>query len=65
MAYMELRATIARTLFMYDMRLASGTTLGEGGPDLGWGRQRVGEYQLKDTFTSMRDGPMVEFRLRQ
>ncbi|MCJ1266174.1 hypothetical protein MMC22_006056 [Lobaria immixta] len=64
MAYMELRTTIARTLFMYDMRLASGTTLGEGRPDLERGRQRVGEYQLKDTFTSMKDGPMVEFRMR-
>lgn len=64
MAYMELRTTLARTLFLYDMRLAPGTTLGEGGPDLERGRQRAGEYQLKDTFTSMRDGPMVEFRLR-
>lgn len=64
MAYMELRATIARTLFLYDLRLASGSTLGEGRPDLEQGRRRVGEYQLKDTFTSMRDGPMVEFRLR-
>lgn len=64
MAYMELRATIARTVFLYDMRLASGSNLGEGRPDLEWGRQRVGEYQLKDTFTSLRDGPLVEFRLR-
>lgn len=65
MAYMELRTTLAMTLFMYDMRLAPGSRLGEGRPDWEWGRQRVGEFQLKDTFTSQNfGGPLVQFRMR-
>ena len=64
MAYMELMTVLARTLFIYDMRLAPGTTLGEGRPHFEWGRHRPNEFQLKDTFTSMKDGPLVEFRRR-
>ena len=64
-AYLELRLALARTLFLYDMRVAPGTHLGEGGPRSGWARQRTGEYQLKDTFTSHKVGPLVEFRLRE
>jgi len=62
MAYMELMTVLARTLFMYDMRQAPGTSLGEGKPELEWGRHRQTEFQLKDTFTSMKNGPMVQFR---
>lgn len=65
LAYMELMSALARTLFMYGMRLAPGTSLGEGKPGLEWGRHRPSEFQLKDTFTSMKDGPMVQFRPRQ
>jgi hypothetical protein len=38
---------------------------GEGRPGAVWGRERVGEFQLRDTFTSLKDGPMVEFRRRE
>lgn len=65
MAYMELMITLGRTLIMYDMRLAAGERVGEGSPEFEWGRQRRDEFQLKDTFTAMKDGPMVEFRLRK
>jgi len=64
MAYTELSIALARVLFLYDMRLAPGMRIGEGSPDLEYGRQRTTEYQTKDTFTSMKNGPMVEFRLR-
>ena len=47
---------------MFDMRLAPGSHLGEGSPDLEFGRHRPAELQLKDTFTSWKDGPLVEFR---
>jgi len=50
---------------MYDMKLAEGTSVGEGRPELEWGRQRKEEYQLKDSFTSLKDGPYVQFRERQ
>ena len=64
LAYVELMTSLARVVFMYEMRLAKGITVGEGSPDSEWGRQRRTEYQLKDSFTSMKDGPYVEFRER-
>lgn len=64
LAYVELMTSLARAVYLYDMRLAPGFTVGEGNPSLEWGRQRKGEFQLKDSFTSMKDGPYVEFRER-
>jgi cytochrome P450 len=66
LAYHEMTTTLARTIFQYDMRRAIGVSdPGEGSPKLEWGRHRESEYQLIDTFTSARDGPMVEFRKAQ
>ncbi|KAH7322822.1 putative cytochrome P450 monooxygenase [Stachybotrys elegans] len=63
MAYAEMMTTLARTLFLYDMRKAVGVEdPGEGRPGLGWGRHRASEFQLVDTFTSAKTGPLVEFR---
>lgn len=59
MAYVEMMITMARILFQFDMKLTS--TLGEGGPNLGWGRHRKGEIQLKNHFNGQREGPTVEF----
>jgi hypothetical protein len=64
MAYAEMTTTIARMVYMYDMRLTPGSTLGKGNPRLASGRQRVGEFQLKDSFTSIKEGPEVQFRAR-
>lgn len=66
MAYVELTTALARAVWMFDMRLQPGSTVGEGGGGgaAEWGRQRRDEFQLKDTFTSMKDGPWVEFRPR-
>jgi cytochrome P450 len=64
MAYSELSTALARVLWVYDMRLAPGARVGEGCADAEYGRHRVTEYQLRDTFTSMKDGPIVEFRRR-
>lgn len=63
-AYMELMLGLARLVWMYDMRLSPGSTVGEGDPAFEWGRRRRGEYQLKDTFAATRNGPLVEFRAR-
>ncbi|ROT38409.1 isotrichodermin C-15 hydroxylase [Sodiomyces alkalinus F11] len=66
LAYVEMSITIARTLYLYDLRRAVGIPdPGEGRVDAEWGRHRVGEFQLTDTFTSMKDGAMVEFRRRE
>ena len=65
MAYLELTASLARAVYLYDMRLQPGSHLGEGSPDAReYGRHRATEYQLMDSFTSMKDGPLVEFKSR-
>jgi len=64
LAYAELMESLARVVFMYDMKLADGSTVGEGSLDAEWGRQRKEEYQLRDSFTSLKDGPYVQFRER-
>lgn len=67
LAYAELLLSLGRVLFLYDIRLAPGEAakVGDGAIELEVGRRRRGEYQLKDSFTSMKVGPMVEFRMRQ
>ena len=62
LAYVELTVTIARVLYLFDLRLAPGSTLGAGREDLEVGRRRSMEYQIEDRFASMKDGPMLQFR---
>lgn len=65
LAYAEMMTTLARMLYQYDIRKATGIAdPGEGQHGAEWGRHRPTEYQLVDTFTSLKDGPMVEFRER-
>lgn len=66
LAYVEMSTTLARTLFTYDMRKAVGVEdPSEGGkPGAEWGRHRESEFQLVDTFTSLKEGPICEFRER-
>jgi cytochrome P450 len=64
LAYAELGMALARVLWEFEVRIAPGTTAGEGRADLEEGRRRAMEYQLKDTFTSVKDGPMLQFRRR-
>lgn len=59
---LELLTTIARTLYRLDVRAEPGSTLGEGSPELGWGRRERKHFQLYDSYISMRDGPMIQFR---
>lgn len=59
MAYMELMATVARTVWLFDMKLAG--RLGEGLRNaMELGRDRKEEYQLEDVFVSRKEGPLVE-----
>jgi cytochrome P450 len=64
LAYVELTVTLARVIWMFDMRKAMGTNLGEGKVDGEEGRRRASEFQLSDTFTSLKDGPLVQVRER-
>lgn len=63
-AYKEMMLVMARLCFLFDMRLLPGSTLGEGGPELGWGRHRRHELQLEDSFVSKASGPLMQFRAR-
>lgn len=60
LAYMEMMVTMARVLVMFDMKVVG--TLGEGRPGGEAGRRRKGEFQVKDCFVSLKDGPMIEFK---
>ncbi|KAI5859838.1 cytochrome P450 [Durotheca rogersii] len=64
LAYIEMMTTLARVLYLYDLRKSAGFDPAEGNPNLEWGRHRVDEFQLIDQFTSLKDGPMVEFKRR-
>lgn len=66
LAYVEMSVTLARVLFLYDVRKAVGVAdPAEGRVGAELGREKVGEFQLVDTFTSLKDGVMVEFRRRE
>ncbi|KAM3565576.1 hypothetical protein MY1884_000109 [Beauveria asiatica] len=63
LAYAEMTTTLARTIYTYDMRKAVGVAdPSEGRVGNEWGRHRPGEFQLVDTFTSAKKGPVVEFK---
>ena len=64
LAYVELSLTLARLLWLYDIRAKEGDHTGEGGPGKTLGRARVGEYQLEDIWVSRRNGPVIELRAR-
>ena len=62
MALAEISIALGRVFYLYDIKLRDGDVTGAGKPELGWGRRRKGEYQLKDHFASDRDGPIVQFK---
>ena len=65
LAILELLMTIARTLYRFDVRAEPGSTLGEGSPELGWGRRDRRQFQLDDAYISIRNGPMIQFKKRE
>ncbi|MCJ1308504.1 hypothetical protein MMC25_002157 [Agyrium rufum] len=62
LAIMELMLLVARTLFRLDVRLVPGSTMGEGKPEYGWGKDDPRQYMVEDAFIPIRHGPMVQFR---
>lgn len=61
-AMMEMTILIARTLHRLDMRRAPGSTLGGGGPEMGWGARNPKQFQVEDAFIFNRTGPEVQLR---
>lgn len=58
MAYGEMTLTLARIVFLFDMRLESNP------PRIGKESQEPALFQTRDCFVSAHDGPVVEFRPR-
>lgn len=65
LAYLELTITLARLLFLLDVKVPEGDALGEGAPHLMWGRRNKNQFQLTDAFVACKQGPMAQFRRRQ
>lgn len=64
LAILEMLLITARTLYRMDVRLAPGSTLGEGTAELGWGRRDKNQFQVEDGYVALKHGPMVQFRKR-
>lgn len=66
LAYVEMSTTLARMLWLYDLRKAKNVADPAEGGKAGaeWGRERRDEMQLVDTFTSLKEGVMVDFKRR-
>ncbi|TVY85564.1 Cytochrome P450 monooxygenase [Lachnellula suecica] len=64
MALSELNLLVARTMFLYDFRLADGPlgAVGRGAPEKGKLRSRENEYQVFANITSYSDGPWIIFK---
>ncbi|MCJ1462456.1 hypothetical protein MMC07_001058 [Pseudocyphellaria aurata] len=64
LAYLELFVALARLLYLLDIRVPNENTLGQGAPDLMWGRRNKNEYQVNDNLTSSKEGPIAQFKRR-
>ncbi|KAE9363381.1 cytochrome P450 [Stipitochalara longipes BDJ] len=64
LAYQQMAITLARIVWLYDMRQAPGSKVGEGNLKLGELRKRKDEFQTWDRFVSVHEGPIVQFRRR-
>jgi cytochrome P450 len=65
LAILEMMVTIARTLYRMDARRLPGDKLGEGSPELCWGRRERHVFQMRDAWIFVRNGPMVQFKKRE
>ena len=65
LAMKEIMVVVARLIWLFEMRIPEGSTIGEGKESLGWGRRRSGELQMRDMFVGKAEGPLVGFRPRK
>lgn len=65
LAMLQMSIIIARTLWRMDVRLAPGTNVGAGSPELGWGLRDSRQYVLADAYIALHQGPIVQVRARQ
>jgi len=62
LAVLELTLALAHIIWRMDFE--SVNALGEGGPNMGTGRERRDEFQIIDMFSSNKQGPILRFRRR-
>lgn len=65
LAMKEILIVVARLFWLYEMRIDEGSTMGEGAENMGEGRTRKNELQMRDLFVGKAEGPMVRFRRRR
>ena len=64
LAILELLITIERILYRMDVRPAPGAVPGQGSPELGWGMRTRDQFQVKDAYITIKDGPLLQFKKR-
>ncbi|PVI01002.1 benzoate 4-monooxygenase cytochrome P450 [Periconia macrospinosa] len=64
LATLELLLVTARTVWSMEMRIAPGTTAGEGREELGWGQQDPMQYVVEDSYLCFKNGPILQFKKR-
>ncbi|KAK3678990.1 hypothetical protein LTR78_001443 [Recurvomyces mirabilis] len=64
MAWMEMKIVSAKLIYTFELSQDAADSVGGGSPSKPPGYQDPRVYQLFDAFVAMRDGPMVEFKLR-
>lgn len=63
-ALAEMLIVVAKTLLRFELKKTSGSTLGEGSAELGWGERDKRLYQIGDAYILLKLGPEVQFRKR-
>jgi cytochrome P450 len=63
-AYLAMKLALAKLIYTYDIR-AAGELTGGGGVNLGQHRGREDEYQMIDWLVGYRNGPLVQFKVRE
>lgn len=64
LAWVEMMIVMAKLIWHFEVQQDEKNHLGAGDPAGMYGRREVEQYQVKDAFVAMRDGPMVQFRKR-
>ncbi|KAF5622875.1 Isotrichodermin C-15 hydroxylase [Fusarium sp. NRRL 52700] len=64
LAYLEMSLALAKIVYHFEIRRDFSSNLGGGSPDAIEGRRTVDQYQLRDIFVAIRDGPMVQLAKR-
>ncbi|KAF7185610.1 Cytochrome P450 monooxygenase [Pseudocercospora fuligena] len=64
LAWLEMMIVMAKVVWNFEVRQDPKNDLGAGDLNGKEGRRCVEQYQVKDAFVAMRDGPMVQFRRR-